>query len=262
MSGIDLHRAHPHLITAAEAGLLTSLQTAGVRMRPRQAIVRPGERVTQATYLLDGFVGRFRADGQGRRQFLGLQIPGDFIDLPALMLGHLDYEAVTFDAATVARLPHSRIAELRRTAPDLRDRLWHLSLLDAAIQRYWTYRAGHLPGRARIASLFAETLVRQYARGLASLRSCALPISQTDLAEACGMTPVHASRMLGELRQERVCLFLDGRIEVLDLQGLFRQAAFSWDYLYLPAEIEAELAAVAEGSQPARRSAGVRQAGL
>lgn len=260
MPGIDLHRAYPHLVTPAQAELLTSLQTDEILLRPRQTVVRPGERVSRATYLIDGFVGRFRADAQGRRQFLGLQIPGDFIDLPALMLGHLDHEAVTFDAARVACLPHARIAGLRQAAPDVYDRLWHVSMLDAAIQRYWTFRASRLPGRARIASLFAETLVRQYARGLSGLGSCALPISQTDLAEACGMTPVHASRMLTELRQGGVCLFLDGRIEVLDLPALFRQAAFCWDYLYLPAGIDAELARVAKGGQPARHGPAVREA--
>lgn len=258
MPGIDLNRAYPHLFTRAEAELLRSLQTAGTVLRPRQTVVRPGAPVTQAAYLQSGFVGRFRADAQGRRQFLALQIPGDFIDLPAFMLGHLDHEAETFSAATLCHLPHPQIAALRQTAPELYDRLWHVSLLDASIQRYWTFRTGRLGGRARIANLFAETVVRQYARGLAGLDSCLLPISQTDLAEACGMTPVHANRMLGELRGERICLFLDGHIEVLDLPGLFRQGQFQWDYLYLPAEIDAQLTAIAPGHSPAPRGAWAR----
>ena len=69
------------------------------------------------------------------------------------------------------------------------------------------------------------------------------------------MTPVHANRMLGELREERVCLFMDGRIEVLDLPALFRQGEFHWDYLYLPAVIDQHLAAIAEGECTVPRSA-------
>ena len=61
------------------------------------------------------------------------------------------------------------------------------------------------------------------------------------------MTPVHANRMLGELRQEQVCLFLDGRVEVMDLAGLFRQAQFDWDYLYLPPETSERLGEIARG---------------
>jgi len=253
--GIDLHRAYPDLITLAEAELLASLKTDRIFLRSRQKAGQPGVRVTQASYLLDGFVGRFRADTQGRRQFLALQIPGDFIDLPAFMLGHVDHDIETLSPATITALPHARIAGLREAAPDIYDKLWHIALLDASIQRYWTFRTGRLVGRARVANLFAEMLVRQYARGLSGLDSCRLPISQTDLAQACGMTPVHANRLLGELREARICLFLDGRIEVLDLPALFRQGEFQWDYLYLPAGIDQHLTAIADGQCVAPRSA-------
>jgi len=230
MPGINLHRAYPDLITVAEAELLASLKTGETFLRARQRTGQPGVRITHASYLLEGYVGRFRADTQGRRQFLALQIPGDFIDLPAFMLGHVDHEIETLSPATITALPHPRIATLREAAPDTYDKLWHIALLDASIQRYWTFRTGRLGGRARIANLFAEMLVRQYARGLCGLESCRLPVSQTDLAHACGMTPVHANRMLGELREAGICLFVDGRVEVLDLPGLFRQGEFQWDY--------------------------------
>ena len=247
MQGLDLHRAYPQLFTRSEADLVTSLQGAAATVRPRHKLVQAGVPVTACSYLLEGFAGRYRADDQGRRQLLGLLIPGDFIDLPTWRLGHSDHEIVALAPARVCTLPHAAISDLRQDAPDLYDKLWQVTLLDAAIERYWTFRNGRLTGRARIASLFAEALVRQYARGLCGLNGCPLPISQTDLAEACGMTPVHANRMLGELRQEQVCLFLDGRVEVMDLAGLFRQAQFDWDYLYLPPEISERLAEIARG---------------
>lgn len=260
MPGITLQRAYPHLFTMAQSDLLARLHSSRTMLRPRQKVAQPGVPLTEAAFLLSGFVGRFRADAQGRRQFLTLQIPGDFIDLSAFMLGHLDHEAETFSPATISFLPHDAIAGLRQSAPDIYDRLWHISLLEAAIQRYWIFRTGRLSGRARIANLFAETLVRQYARGLAGLDSCRLPISQTDLAAACGMTPVHANRMLGELRAEGICLFVDGSIEVLNLLKLFREGQFQWDYLYVPDEVDDQLTAICLGQAPAPRSTRIRRA--
>ncbi|MFC0341782.1 Crp/Fnr family transcriptional regulator [Paracoccus niistensis] len=247
MPGIDLHHAYPQLFSQSEAELVTSLQGPAATVRPRHKLAQAGVSVTACSYLLEGFAGRYRADHQGRRQLLGLLIPGDFVDLPTCRLGHSDHEIEALAPATVSALPHAAISALRQDAPDLYDKLWQVTLLDAAVERYWTFRNGRLTGRARIASLFAETLVRQYARGLCGLNGCPLPISQTDLAEACGMTPVHANRMLGELRQERICLFLDGRVEVMDLPRLFRQAQFDWDYLYLPPATAERLSQVAQG---------------
>ena len=74
------------------------------------------------------------------------------------------------------------------------------------------------------------------------------------------MTPVHANRMLGELRQERICLFLDGRVEVMDLARLFRQGQFDWDYLSLPPALDARLAEIARTGSPLRRE-GARRSG-
>lgn len=252
MPGLDLHRAYPQLFTADEADLLAARQGPDIEVRARHRLAQAGVPVTDCTCLRDGFAGRFRADHQGRRQLLALLIPGDFVDLGSCRLGHADHEIETFSAATVAPLPHAAISALRHEAPDLYDKLWRVSLMEGAIERYGIFRNGRLTGRARIANLFAEALVRQYARGLCGLDGCPLPLSQTDLAEACGMTPVHANRMLGELRQERICLFLDGRVEVMDLARLFRQGQFDWDYLHLPAGVSAALAEAAVAGAPAR----------
>lgn len=260
MSGIDLHRAYPGLITVAEGELLASLSSGETFLRARQKAGQSGVGITRLSYLREGFASRFRIDIQGRRQVLGLQIPGDFIDLAALVLNNVDHEIETLSPATITTLPHARVAALRGAAPDTYDKLWHIAMLDASIQRYWTFRTGRLGGRARIANLFAEMLVRQYARGLSGLDGCRLPISQADLAQACGMTPVHANRMLSELREEQVCLFLDGRVEVLNLHALFRHGEFQWDYLYLPEAIDEELGVTASSGLPAGRSRSIWRA--
>ena len=84
-------------------------------------------------------------------------------------------------------------------------------------------------------------LLRQYARGLCTTERFDLPITQTDLGEACGITPVHANRMVGELREEGICTFSNGVVTVTDFEGLLRAGQCSWDYLFLPAEIEGQL---------------------
>lgn len=132
---------------------------------------------------------------------------------------------------------------LHAQAPDAFEKLWRISLIDASIHRYWVFRLGRQPGRARVANFFCEMLVRLYARGLCKIGRFKLPLTQTDLGEVCGMTAVHANRMLCELRDEGICTFVAGEVRVMKLAQMFRVAHFSADYLYLPIKVEQELAA-------------------
>ena len=60
----------------------------------------------------------------------------------------------------------------------------------------------------------------------------ALPMHQTDLASACGMTSVHANRILRELRDGGIVTFANGQVDVHDLGALHRIAEFDDRYLY------------------------------
>ena len=51
-----------------------------------------------------------------------------------------------------------------------------------------------------------------------------------------GMTPVHANRMLHELRAQELIELSRRRLVILDLEGLKRVAQFSSRYLHLERE--------------------------
>lgn len=152
-------------------------------------------------------------------------------------------------AGTLSAIPHTSIGHLRESAPELYTKLWCISLLDSAINRYWVFRVGRLVGRARIANFFAEMFTRLHARGLWGRDGFQLPINQGELGDICGMTAVHTNRMIAELRAEGICTFRDAEVRdaevrIADLPGLFAVGQFDWDYLFLPETLSAELAAM------------------
>ena len=105
-----------------------------------------------------------------------------------------------------------------------------------------------------MASFFCEMLVRLYARSLCTLDGFELPLTQTDLAEVSGMTPVHVNRMLSELRDEGICTFTQGTVQILDLPGLFQTGQYRWDYLYLDEDLDQEIAEKAGMRATAKRT--------
>lgn len=250
-----IDRAYSDIFTPRDADILHGIQ-APPEIRPARSRLASAHVVLeQSYYLSQGFVGRTRMDRAGRRQFVALQIPGDYVDLPAFTMKRLDHDLESITEVTLRGTPHERLAALRGAEPELFQKLWHVSLIDAAIHRYWIYRIGRLSGRARIANFFCEMYVRLYARGLGTFDGFALPLTQTDVAEMCGITPVHANRLIAELRSEGACDFSGGRVSVGDPALMFRTGQFSWDYLYLPAAVDADLRQLL-GLRPLRAASG------
>ncbi|ARJ69953.1 Crp/Fnr family transcriptional regulator [Paracoccus contaminans] len=250
MQGIDIVRAYAGLLSEGDAQLLASFLGTETPLGPRQCLARAHQPLDRSVYLVRGFVSRHRADRLGRRQILSVQIPGDFVDLSSYRMGHLDHDVETLGEGAVRDLSYRAVGHLHQTAPALYDMLWRIVLIDAAIQRYQVFRVGRLAGRARIANFLAEMLVRLYARGLCGLDGYELPISQSELGEACGMTAVHTNRMISELRAEGICSFSGFEVRLNDFAALVATGQYDWDHLFLPAATSAALSRLA-GRKPA-----------
>ncbi|MFC0341341.1 Crp/Fnr family transcriptional regulator [Paracoccus niistensis] len=241
MPEMTIERAWPAVFTPFQARLLSDIQSAPIALRPRQQISSGKTTGKGLLYLSSGLVGIYRLDRMGRRQFLSLNLPGDYVDLFGFLLGHWTGIKSAFGAATVKETSYERFQALDLQEIEINKQFWRISMIEASISRYWIFRIGRLVGRARIANFLCEMLVRLHARGLCSLDGFDVPLAQTDIAEICGMTPVHASRMLSELREDGICTFAQGSLRVMKLPALFQAGQYRWDYLYLGADLDREI---------------------
>lgn len=208
------------------------------RLPARQTIVREDSLVTTSTLLVEGFVCRFVDGRNGERQLVAIHVPGDFVDLHSFPLERLDHAVATMTTATVALIPHEALRGLMARHPELARLLWFSTMLDSAISREWIFRLGHLPAIGRVAHLFCELAMRLELVGLGDGNSFPLPLIQSDVADACGLTPEHINRVIRQLREQRILLFLDGSLTILDWDQLKVVAEFDEGYLYIerPAE--------------------------
>jgi DNA-binding transcriptional regulator LsrR (DeoR family) len=63
--------------------------------------------------------------------------------------------------------------------------------------------------------------------------TCDLPITQTELADATGLSTVHVNRTLQALRRKKLIRWKDANFEVLDWEGLKEAGDFNATYLHL-----------------------------
>lgn len=194
-------------------------------------LISRGDACTGSTLLIDGFMLR-TMEQQENRYSLSFHVPGDFVDLHCFVLRRLDHDIVTVGPVTLGFVPHEAIQSAIDDDADLARLLWFSTLLDAALHREWILKLEQLTAPKRIAHIFAEIWRRLEMVGLARSNGFNTPLTQTDLAEMCGATAIHANRALRDLRERGLAEFRRGRVYIESRQALEDYAQFSPDYLY------------------------------
>ncbi|MEP6785837.1 MAG: Crp/Fnr family transcriptional regulator [Sphingomonadales bacterium] len=223
---------HREELLPVEVDVLENAVGSVVTFGPRQDLVRHGDPVERSMLLVEGFICRYMDGLDGDRQLVALHVPGDFVDLHGYPMRQLDHDVATITACTVATFPHDVVERMVIDHPNLGRLLWFSTLLDAAMHREWIFRLGRLGASGRVAHLFSELGCRLQMVGLSDGLTYGLPLHQSDIASACGITTVHTNRILRELRERGVVTFSGGEIVVQDIDTLYAIGEFDPRYLY------------------------------
>lgn len=194
-------------------------------------LVAEGEPLTMAHLLVEGFVFSVIVR-EGRRFIVGVSVPGDFVDLHGFALKRLDHDLVTAGPVKVATIPHNRLREVSEARPGLMRGLWSATLLEAAIHRQWIRNLEALDAPQRIAHLFAELQMRLSMTGHAVGRTLRTPFTQSDLADMCGVSAIHANRAVARLRELGLGEIRRGALYTDKWAELRAYAQFDPGYLY------------------------------
>jgi len=218
-------------LTDAERQAVRSLPIRIHNLNARRDIVRDGDQPTQCCLILDGWACRYKLLSQGKRQILLFQIPGDILDLQGLHIHTMDHSLATLTKAVVAFIPHESLRELMARHPGLATAFWRDTLIDAGIFREWLVSMGRRSAFEHVAHLFCELYLKLQAVGLAGNFRCPLPITQTDLADALGLTPVHINRVLKEMRGRTLITIRSNALVIEAWDELLRISEFDPAYL-------------------------------
>jgi len=186
-----------------------------------------------SSIILDGFCCRQRVLKTGSRQITAFHVPGDFCDLHAYMLKTLPDSAVALTACRVGIVPHERLREITIVQPHLTRMLWKSTLIDASVYRQWLVCLGRQSALSRLAHLFCEFYLRLDVVGLTKEMSYSLPVTQSDLSDAMGLSLVHTNRTCAQLRQKGLATFAQRTVTIHDWERLQEAAEFESEYLHL-----------------------------
>jgi len=189
---------HSPLDEAARQGIL-GLPLQLKSLEPGAYLVREGDRPLTCAILVTGYAYRQKQTTDGLRQIVSLHIPGEGLDLQQLALEVADHSVQMLTRGQVAIIEQGHIRRLMSAEPEVAHAIFTAVLIEGSIFREWVLNVGRRDARTRMAHLLCEFALRMEKAGLAGGDGFELPITQEQLADAVGLTPVHVNRTLKAL---------------------------------------------------------------
>ena len=214
----DAIRALPYSVRSLEAG---------------SYLVREAEPPRQCGVLVTGYAYRMKLTGEGLRQIIALSLPGDAVDFQNMFLDVADHNVVMLTRGDVAFVDREHFQALARSNAAIAHAVLVKMLVEASIFREWVLNVGRRDARARLAHVLCELGIRLQALGLTEDYGYRLPMTQEELADAVGLTPVHVNRTLKSLEAEGLIIRDRRSITFPDWKRLRDVGDFNARYLHI-----------------------------
>ncbi|MCV3209987.1 Crp/Fnr family transcriptional regulator [Mesorhizobium sp. YC-39] len=195
-------------------------------------LISEGEKPSDVHLVLQGFACRYKILQDGRRQIMAYLVPGDICDLHVFLLDHMDHSLGTLSTCEIVDLPRTVVLELL-DRPNIARGLLLSTMVDEGTLREWLVNIGQREAEPRVAHLLCELLARLRSVGLVSDQKYTLPLTQVELADTMGMTPVHMNRVLQSLRRKALISLESNQLTVLNSKRLESEAGWNPNYLHL-----------------------------
>ncbi|WP_429910749.1 Crp/Fnr family transcriptional regulator [Glycocaulis sp.] len=203
-------------------------------VEPGHCLIQQAEKTDMLFWIESGWAMRHRNLANGRRQILNLLLPGDICDLQGLVDTRADHSVTAMTAAMVCEVEPDRFLDLLNADPEIAASLLWSVVQEEGILREHIVRIGRRSARVRLAHLLLELVRRQALGGGPSDGLIEVPVTREVMADCLGLTPVHVSRTLSELRRmSLVELQPRGRLRITDIDTLAREADYDTRYLHL-----------------------------
>lgn len=194
----------------------------GLHARPRKAgsvLFRQGEPFGSVLIVRSGWVAVSKLFEDGRRQIVRFALPGDLIGFEGDDAG-MPYGADAVTDITVCAVERSLWFRVCASSPALA--MGFAGIVAREALSAWNHvgALGQQSAMGRVANLLLDLHRRAVAQCGAHGPVTRLPINQTHIADATGLTSVHVCRTLKQMRLEGLLEFHNGELVLHDTRRL------------------------------------------
>jgi len=205
-------------LTEADAAVLDGLQQ-GAETRPPNDRLVDAREVAPAYLLMDGWAYAFKVMRDGRRQIVRFLVPGDIVNPHGLFEDPSGFAVRTLTPISLVPLGPEMWTRIAEPNPALARRLaWILG--NATTDADHVVSLGRRNAYERISHFLVRTWDRLAAIGMVNGTHYRLPVKQEHLADYLGLSVVHVSRTLTQLREDGLARVERGTAKLDDPEGL------------------------------------------
>ena len=198
-------------------------------------IVDAGQELDRLLIVKEGWAIRYKSLEDGRRQVLNVLMPGDMFDLQVLVAAEADHSVKTVTRLTGLSVRPPVFRSLLTESGKLTLAFWWMQVQEEAFLREQIVRNGQQTARERIGHFLLELHRRARIAGEGTHDGFRVPLTQTVIADALGLTPIHTNRVLRQLERDGLLERENGWIAFRHQDRLAEISQFDPSYFHLDA---------------------------
>jgi len=187
--------------------------------------------------VVEGLVGRFTQFRDGSRLTVAIYLPGDMADVHAVATPKLAPSLQALTTSTLIRFPLRELQAAAGSRPTLAQACWAYSAVDTAVIAAWAASLGRKSALQRMAHLLCELGRRMEQAGRGERHEFTLDLTQAQLGEILGLTPVHVNRTLKALKGQGLVAVSGRTLRISDWERLAAIGDFDPAYLQMESDV-------------------------
>ena len=223
--------AYPNYVSEAEWQALNDIAKGEKAVEAGTELHTPRSKESDVHLLVKGWACRAATTESGKQPISTLYLPGDVINLDAL----IDQESGDFvqmiTDGSIISFPRARLCALKMQMPGIANTFLWLSLVENARISEWLKCLGAKPALQRVAHLFCEIAIRLNAVKDEDVVQITLPLTQVQIADTIGITQIHTNRTVSALRERGLIETSYRTLLIRDFPELCHIAEFDPSYL-------------------------------
>jgi len=170
------------------------------QFKRHQHLAREGEAQRTIFRVESGWACRYKLLSENRRQITALFLPGDYCEPQWVFSATVRYPIIALTDLRARAIPLHDIRDVSDAQYDNVRSLLSAILGSLNAQTDWIVSLGRKTAIERLSGLLCEIFDRLRAGNQVLNDQCAMPLTQYDIADIIGLTPVHVNRVLQTLR--------------------------------------------------------------
>lgn len=198
---------------------------------PKEHLYMEGDDAPYVYTVYSGWVKLYKMLNNGKKQVLRFALPGDFIGFQGELLAPMRHSAQALTNTVVCAFPRARVLDMFEQEPSVATEMIRMNAIMMDTCQEYLLSNGVRNAKQRISFLLLDlytrlSLLDQFRPEFTEDSAIPIPITQDDIADAVGMTPIHVNRTLNQMKMEGLVRCANHKLEIRNHQALAKLADY------------------------------------